>query len=157
MTTGVFHNRMATHFTSANVIDMISDWDDSGDGGRSFDEDYSPENDAIDIAQSADSLPEQCPTSPMDSSSSSDTKDSDNDPTTPPNLPSRVSSPFNPPPFCRSIGPTSVLGSTATPLDFFMLLFDDSISIWLLLKQICMHPKILLETDISGMILTLMK
>ena len=132
MTTGVFHNRMATHFTSAYMIDMVSDWDDSEDGGRSFDEDHSPENDAIDMAQSANSLPEQRPTSPMDSSSSSDTEDSDNDPTpsgpsTPPNLPSRVSSPFNPPPFCRSIGPTSALGWTATPLDFFMLLFEDSI------------------------------
>ena len=108
---------MVAYFTSANMIDMVSDWNDSEDGGRSFDEDYSPENDEIDMAQSANSLPEQCPTSPMDSSSSSDAEDSDNDPTpsepsTPPNLPSRVSSPFNPPPFCRSIGLTSVLGST---------------------------------------------
>ena len=71
MTTGVFLNRMATHFTSANVIVMVSDWDASEDGGRSFDEYYSPENDAIDMAQSANSLPEQRPTSPMDSSSSS--------------------------------------------------------------------------------------
>ena len=40
MTTDVFHNRKATHFISANVIDMVSDWDESEDGGRSFDEDY---------------------------------------------------------------------------------------------------------------------
>ena len=111
---------------------MVSAWDDSEDGGRGFDKDYSHENDAIDMAQSANSLPEQRPTSPMDSLSSSDTEDSDNDPTpsgpsTPPNLPSRVSSPFNRPPFCRSIGPSSALGSTATPLYFFMLLFDESI------------------------------
>ena len=110
---------------------MVSDWDDSEDGGRSFDKDYSPENDAIDMAQSANSLPEQRLTSPMDSLSSSYTEDSDNDPTpsgpsTPPNLPSRVSSPFNRPPFCRSIGPSSALGSTAIPLYFFMLLFDES-------------------------------
>ena len=58
MTTGVFHNRKATNSISANVIDMVSDWDDTVDGGRSFDEDYSPENDAIDMAQSANSLPE---------------------------------------------------------------------------------------------------
>ena len=93
---------------------------------------YLPENYAIDMAQSANSLPEKRPTSPMGSSSPSDTEDSDNDPKpsgpfTPPNLPCRVSSPFNPPPFCRSIGQTSALGSTARPLDFFMLLFDDSI------------------------------
>ena len=76
MTTSVFHNRLATHFTSAYVIDMVSDWDDSEDGGRSFDEDYSPENDALDMAQSANSVPEQHPTSPIDSSLSSDTEDS---------------------------------------------------------------------------------
>ena len=34
---------------------------------------------------------------------------------------------LNRPPFCRSIGPSSALGSTATPLYFFKLLFYESI------------------------------
>ena len=33
--------------------------------------------------------------------------------------------PFNPPPFSHRIGPAKALDSTATPLEYFMLLFDD--------------------------------
>ena len=114
------------------------------------------------MAQSANSLPEQHPTSPMDSLSSSDTEDSDNDstpsgPSTPPNLPSRVSSPFNRPPFCKSIGPSSALGSTAAPLYFFMLLFDESIFDLVVAETNLYASQNPAGDRYNGMILTLMK
>ena len=132
MTTGVFHNRKATNSISANVIDMVSDWDDTVDGGRSFDEVYSPENEAIDMAQSANSLPEHCPTSPM----------------------GRCSTVLH---FVEALDQVQLVARLPHLFISLSCYLMRVFSIWLLLKQICMHSKTLLETDISGMILMLMK
>ena len=83
---------------------------------------------------SAHDLPASDDTMPEVHSTASTTTDVSASPPSSPPASSGAVVPFKPPQFTTPVGPCTLLNSTATPLDFFMLLFDQDI-IQLLVDQ----------------------
>ena len=126
---------MAKLLTCSEVLGIIddSDWENSDDDCLESDEEDNVYHvDPLDRVQDDDG-PNDCVDTydPLEPSSPDHTSDDSASPsispTASPSPPTNAAVPFNPPPFTSPVGPLTVLNSTATPLDFFMLLFDDDI------------------------------
>ena len=135
---------MAKHLTCSDVLNIINDsnWDVSDDS-----DDDIAENDRLDLdyvqhdisddeepISSSPSLPAQVSLSPtptcnMTSSHISLSPQVTISPSSSSSMTALTCTPvpFNPPSFNEITGPVPVLDSTATPLDFFQLYFDDDL------------------------------
>lgn len=112
---------MSSTYRASEVLSIISDWDESeNDDDEEFEDLFTSDMqvDSLDIAQSI--------TYPyVDVAHSSEDEDSNSDMECSPTQ--NISSAFNPQPFVQNSGPLSSLSSTASPLDFFKLLFDNNV------------------------------
>ena len=126
---------MAT-FNCEEVVSMLeneSDWADSEDDEPMDTEDFTSLMNPLEILQYGSTLPSSpshSPSSPSPPSPSSPLPPLLQSTAPPSNVSSNRSTtatPFSAPPFTVAGGPSTILHSDATPLDFFMLVFDDDI------------------------------